>query len=86
MIVVSKINYVAEDLGLEIYMDSGIMIKVWSENDDDSRKVFNDFTARLKASITNGMKFAVWSTAVFIAVSYCRTIIIRRYFRRLENG
>ena len=36
-------------------MDSGIMIKVWSENDDDSRKVFNDFTARLKASITNGL-------------------------------
>ncbi len=31
------------------------------------------------------MKFAVWSTAVFVAVSYCRTIIIRRYFRRLER-
>ena len=55
MIVVSKINYVAEDLGLEIYMDSGIMIKIWSDSDDDSRKVFNDFTARLKASITNGL-------------------------------
>jgi len=53
MIVVSKINYVAEDLGLEIYMDSGIMIKIWADN--DTRKVLNDFTARLKASITNGL-------------------------------
>lgn len=29
---------------------------------------------------------AGWTTAVFIAVSYGRTIAIRKWFRRKENG
>jgi hypothetical protein len=30
------------------------------------------------------MKFAVWTTVIFIAVSYSRSLLIRRYFRRGE--
>ena len=51
MIIIDKINYVKDDLSLEIYMQSSIIIKIWA--DPDSFNYLNVFREALISAIAN---------------------------------